>query len=95
MHFAYELLKRFVKTFNFTCLQVAGSEADTLQKVDVPVVNIDKCKRALNTTYRPEDVSTENNLCAGGLKGYQYDLNIHNCNDLVIILNGILFDPGT
>ena len=84
----YELLKRFVKTFNFTRLQVAKSEADTLQKVDVPVVNIDKCARVLNATYRPEDVSTENNLCAGGLKGYQYDLNIHNCNDF-------LFDQGT
>ena len=64
---------------------IPGSQADTLQKLDVPVMNIDQCKRVLNSTHRRENVREEKNLCAGGQKGYQYDLNIHHCNDLVIL----------
>ena len=79
-----KLLKQFINSFYSARLQegISGSQADTLQKLDVPVMNIDQCKRILNSTHRRENVREEKNLCAGGQKGYQYDLNIHNCNDL-------------
>ena len=78
------LLKQFLNSFYSARLQegIPGSQADTLQKLDVPVMNIDQCKRVLNSTHRRENVRKEKNLCAGGQKGYQYGLNIRNCNDL-------------
>ena len=78
-------LKQFLNSFYSARLQegIPGSQADTLQKLDVPVMNIDQCKRILNSTHRRENVREEKNLCAGGQKGYQYDLYIHNCNDLI------------
>ena len=77
-------LKQILNSFYSARLQegIPGSEADTLQKLDVPVMNIDQCKRILNSTHRRENVREEKNLCAGGQKGYQYDLNIHIYNDL-------------
>ena len=82
------LLKQFLNSFYSARLQegIPGSQADTLQKLDVPVMNIDQCKRILNSTHRRENVREEKNLCAGGQKGYQYDLNIHIYNDFLFDL---------
>ena len=67
-------LKQFLNSFYSARLQegIPGSQVDTLQKLDVPVMNIDQCKRILNSTHRRENVREEKNLCAGGQKGYQY-----------------------
>ena len=69
--FAYVILKLSLKTFYSTRFQraISGSQADTLQKVDVPVMDTDQCARALNTTYRTEQVNKGKNLCAGGEQG--------------------------
>ena len=65
------ILKLSLKTFYSTRFQraISGSQADTLQKVDVTVMDTDQCARALNTTYRTEQVNKGKNLCAGGEQG--------------------------
>ena len=69
--FAYVILKLSLKTFYSTRFQraISGSQADTLQKVDVTVMDTEQCARALNTTYRTEQVNKGKNLCAGGEQG--------------------------